>query len=171
MVVEGQKRLYVAFADFAEHPAEGFVNEIVRMRQKEGAESEGVGEFACTDEGLGGDALLPEAGGGGEGIWHGAVSLEEPGTEDMWGAGIDEVPVVDPLGVGEESLFMPFGVEEVQHVGLAECIGVGEFGTDLRHVEPEEEIALAILAGAGFEESPSDGRLFGRGGVAAWRRL
>ena len=61
---------------------------------------------------------------------------------------------------------MPFGVEEVQHVGLAECIRVGEVGTELRHFEPEKAISLAILSGACFEETPSDSRLFGRGGVA-----
>lgn len=104
LVEEGQKRRHVAFADLAEHPAAGFVHEIVRMSQKEGAEPERVGEVTCTDEGLrgeDGDALLPQACGGGEPIEYGAVAPKQPGTEDLRGAAIDEVPVVDPFRVGE----------------------------------------------------------------------
>ena len=72
------------------------------MGQKEGAESEGVGEVAGADErlrGKDGNALFPEAGRGGEGIEHGAVSPKQPSAEDMRGAAIDEVPVVDPFRV------------------------------------------------------------------------
>lgn len=155
LVEESQQWLCIAFADLAEHPAAGFVHEIVRVRQKEGAESERVGEVTGTHEGLSGedgDALLPEAGGGGEGVEHGAVAPEQPCTEDMRGTAIDEVPVVDPFRVGEveadeallsggvllgptestpkheqgeQPLFMPFGVQQVQNVILTECISVG----------------------------------------------
>jgi hypothetical protein len=54
---------------------------------------------------------------------------------------------------------MPFGVQEVENIGLAEGIGVRQFGADLRHFDSEKEIAFAILAGACFEETSGDGRL------------
>lgn len=137
--------------------------------------------------------MLPEAGGGGEGIEYGTITLQQPGAEDVRGAAIDEVPVVDPFRVreveaddallgggvpfgpaetahehqqGEEPLFMPFGVQQVQDVRLAEGIGVGQLRTDLGHLEPEKVIALTILTGPRFEKTPGDGYLGGMRGFA-----
>ena len=61
---------------------------------------------------------------------------------------------------------MPFGAHEVQNVRITEFIGVREFRTELWHFESEKEISFAILSRSCFEESPSDGRLFGSRGLA-----
>src|SRR5436190_6044359 len=100
-------------------------------------------------------------------------------ADNLRRGGVDEIPVVDELRIreiervdrvaiatlvllgenhdGEQSLFVPFGVQERQQ--LVECQRT-EFANDraqVRDADAEELIAFAVLAGACLEESATDG--------------
>ena len=60
---EGAEGIRVAFAAFAEHPADSLVHQVMRMPERGGALAEGRGEPAAPDEGERGDdsdTVFPE---------------------------------------------------------------------------------------------------------------
>lgn len=168
-------------ADFAEHPADGFVNEVVFVIEQDLGDGEGVEGFGLLDVVEGGDhgdAAFPEDGGAGEFGEEGFVAAGEVVADEMLGTDVDQVPVVDAMGVfqikvvefflvgliggviagdedeeGGEAEFVFGAVEEVFDFLKGE---VGEFFGELALLgegEAQEEVAFAVLAGAGFEEA------------------
>ncbi len=190
----------VAFPGFAEEPADGFVDEVVGVVQEDIGDGEGVLELAGADEGHGADdadALFPEgAAVAGEVVEEGAVFVEEPLPEQGVAAEVDEVPVVDAVGVGEVEVdagalavrglaFVVEDFDEGEEGGEAEFVvvapdaffEVGEINfspgrfddfAGRGDLDSQELIAFAVLAGAGLEEAGEAGD---QGGVGARHHL
>lgn len=109
---EGVEGGEVYFADFAEHPAGGFVDEVVRVVEEDFGDGEGVGEIVLFDEiesAEDGDAFFPERGGVGEFVEDFAVASEEPLAEDAWSGDVNQVPVVYVGGVFQVEIDDGFG--------------------------------------------------------------
>lgn len=100
------QRITVAFSGFAEEPADSFVDKVVPVVEEYVGNGECVGKLPVPDEGHGGhyaDALFPK----GLSVFcqpveEAAVFLrEQPFSQKGVAAQVDEVPVVDAVGVGE----------------------------------------------------------------------
>jgi hypothetical protein len=179
------------FADFAEEPADGFVDEVVGMVKEEVGDGEAVGKVAAADEvhgGDDGDALFPEAGGAGEAVEEGAVAVFEPDAEEFVAGEVHEVPVVDAGGMGKvevhafasgvlvamgagealeedeeggEPCFVPGGGEEGVEDGEG-SVGVASGDVALGgDGDAEEEVAFAVFAGTCLEKAGEVDGFFG----------
>ena len=97
----------ITLADFPEHPASGFVHQVVRMEQKTFSQPERRGKLAVPDQrqrGNHGDSLIPEIRTSGQAIKHIVFLAQRCFTDDAGGAQVHQVPVVDVLGVLEIDL-------------------------------------------------------------------
>lgn len=190
--------IWIALAGFAKEPTCGFLEQVVEglgLGEEDFGYGVGVVELTFSDELHGGDdadALFPEGFPvAGKVVEEAAVFVEEPFAEEGIAAEVDEVPIVDVLGVGEVEVDVGFlcggvflGVakefDEDEECGEANfVIGAGnaflEFvhrtlipkGFDYLsgggHFDAEKEVAFAILSGAAFEKSHEPFRLGGVG--------
>ena len=95
MLIEvGFERGHIALAHLAQHPTHSFVNQVVRMRQKDGGKAQsvvilvGTYQHPARDHG---DALFPEVGACSKAIEHLAVGhrtiglwVQKPWTKNLW---------------------------------------------------------------------------------------
>ena len=95
----------VAFSDFAQHPSDSLVDQVVRMRHEPVGDRQRMAEIAVADElhrRHYRNAVLPErAGGRCHLVEKGAVSAEKPVPQQLVAGKIDKVPVVDEFRVGK----------------------------------------------------------------------
>lgn len=154
-VEEGEElREAAVLADFAEHPAGGFVDEVVGMVEKALGDAERGGVDSRTDEApVGHDPypLMPEpAVHGGELVEEGYfVGVEcEPVAEDFRGYHVDEVPVVSAVDDGK--------VVVDNHPEPAEVAALLEAVVDFYEEEKSGEAGLVVL---GIEEWLDVGKL------------
>ena len=94
----------IPFAGLAQHPAHGFVHQIVRMMHQKGGKSIGIVELMLADKGKSrddGDASLPKLGALGQAIKQRARPRKEVGSKDFPGRKVYEVPIIDVRGVGQ----------------------------------------------------------------------
>jgi len=157
----------------------------VGVVQEDVGDGEGVRELAVADEGHGADdadALLPDCFAiAREVVEEGAVAVEEPFAEERVAGEVDEVPVVDAVGViqiefdallllDRRLLRVPEDLHEGEQGGEAQLVVLAgdaffevvetrlppAFADDrARHgnLDSQELVALAVLAGAGLEEA------------------
>ena len=95
----GHQRRLVALAGFAEQPADGFVNEVMRVLPEDVRDGEGVLQLPVADERHRADdtdALLPEClAAAGEIIQERPVLVQQPLAQQRIAGQVHEVPVVD----------------------------------------------------------------------------
>ena len=167
-------------ADFAEHPATGFVYEVVGITKKEVGELEGVAEVVAADEGKGGDdgnAAVPKRGRAGELIERRTIAGDKVGPEDVRRRGVHEVPIIDAAAIlkveagdavanaGVAVLEMVDEDEQAEGAGfvvgrLQEAFATGEvemaiLASELakgRRRDAEKAVAVGVLAFAGLEK-------------------
>ena len=97
--------LPVALSRLAEEPADGFVDQVVRVMKENISNGERVVKLPVPDEGHGGDdadALLPDGlAAAGQIVQDAAVFVQQPHAEQWIAAQVHQVPVVDTVGMGE----------------------------------------------------------------------
>ena len=156
----------------------------MRVVKEDVGDGEGVRELPAADEGHGADdadALLPEgAAVPGEVVEEGVVAVEEPFAEERVAGEVDEVPVVDAVGViqiefdalllDRRLLRVPEDLHEGEEGGEAQLVVLAGdaffevletrlppavFDNGARHgdLDSQELVALAVLARAGLEEA------------------
>lgn len=180
----------IAFADFAEHPSGGFVNEVVPIVGEHFGDRQRVIEIVVADEvlrGDDGDAAFPERFGLRERVQTIAIAFEQMRADDVRCRGVDQIPVVDAMRVRDVA---PINLV-TRHVVAALVLvnensqrekarlvparlqqrnqfrdrGRREFPrqrSDRWDGDPEERVAFAVLAWAALEESQM---VFGDGPV------
>lgn len=104
----------IPFADFAEHPADRFVDQVFPVVQQDAGDVKRSGEVALLDiveSSEDGNAALPEEGRVGERAERLAVTVLQVRTNDVFRRRVYQVPVVDESGVGEVEVvdLMPGG--------------------------------------------------------------
>lgn len=90
------------FANFAQHPADGLVDEIVLVVEKGFGETDGIVEVGGLDEAEGGehgDAPVPDALALGQLVQEAAVLVDEVAADDFGRGDVHQVPTVDPSAV------------------------------------------------------------------------
>ena len=97
------QRGLVAFAGFAQHPAYGFVDQVVRMVQEDIGDGECIIQLPLANELQGAhnpDALLPEGfAAARQVVEQCAVLVQQPGSQQRVTAQIHQVPIVDVFRV------------------------------------------------------------------------
>lgn len=115
----------VAFSDFAQHPSDGLVDQVVRMRHEPVGDRQRMAEIAVADElhrRHDRNAVLPErAGGRCHLVEKGAILAEKPVSQQLIAGKIDEIPVVDEfrvakIGVDALALFFRTLLRELEPV-------------------------------------------------------
>ncbi len=166
--------------DFTEHPAGGFMDEVVGVIEEELSDSEGIGEVVLAYESVSGDdgdAAFPEGGATGELVKDIAGFMEEELADDIACGEINDVPVIDERGMlevscedglmegggrffkledpdeeGEAAFFVVGGFEELEGIFEGELReGFSEF-TEGWDGDAEEFITFGVLAFSGFKE-------------------
>ena len=179
----------VALADLAQHPADRFVNEVVRVVQQTPGDPHRVVELVAADEverGDDRDPSLPQVLRAREAVEPRPAALEKPCADDVLGRHVDEVPVVDPAGVVEVEVEDPpsrrlvAAAERVDQneqsdepdlvlgrvkqrgggVNRERAVSAGD-RAQFRDAQAEEDVALAVFARAALEESLREGGSFG----------
>jgi hypothetical protein len=90
----------VAIADLAQHPADRFVDEIVRVGDENGRDAQRVVEIVAADggeRGEHGDAALPQRRGARQPVEQRGIAR----PDDLRSGAVDEIPIVDAMGVAQ----------------------------------------------------------------------
>ncbi len=101
LVEEICQSVFIALADFAEHPADGLLHEVMPCVKKHSCKIHRVTELFVPYEGQGGNdryPLLPHIVRSGQRIQDLPVRRpSQMASENRWSGKVDQVPVVDPF--------------------------------------------------------------------------
>ena len=104
LLEESRQRFPVTFTDFAQHPSDGFVDQIVRMRKKFFGQRERIGKFTVSDKRdrrNDRDALLPQTRAFRHPIQDVPLFIEQIQSDDRRTGQVYQIPVVRPVGMLE----------------------------------------------------------------------
>jgi hypothetical protein len=183
-VQEAQQSLAVLPSGLAQPPSCGLVDQVVLVLEQHLGDLERVGHVALPDEVGGADdsgAALPHVPGARQPVQEIARLVEQVASDDVGGAEVDQVPIVDPVRAPQIQIeqLLPAAFRRLVaaallvHDAQSTCPSLVDgafeqlldlfwrhvdelFGEreDLAHTHPDEHVALAVLTFAGFEVPP-----------------
>ena len=170
----------ITIADLTQHPADGFVNQVVFVIKQQISDGEGVIELSSPDErerGYHRDAPLPQRPRFGQPPQRRTAAAVQPSSHDLGGGRVDEVPVVDEARVRkiegvdaallrlvrslepvdeqhqrEQSLLVNAGSEQRLDIAQTRAAALTAYRTKCRHANTDETIPFAVFARPCLEE-------------------